>query len=262
MTDDFTGVQKRQNPIEGFFQHNIIRTNPFAANRSAERAYGRSERIVVALHLLTNHVAENEPLRNIIRAHSLELLETILSIRNEMRSPESPRLASLRSSIRFLISLVRMLVVSGSISAQNADIVIESLDDLGNLVASSQRSSLSESTSLLREDLDVPSLIGQQRIPLRDQIKVIKDMSPIKDVDGKKDISRTSVIHSLSDMNSRKQNILEVLRSGGELGIRDIASNVPQYSEKMVQRELMELVTLGKVKKVGLKRWSRYSILQ
>jgi DNA-binding HxlR family transcriptional regulator len=53
-----------------------------------------------------------------------------------------------------------------------------------------------------------------------------------------------------------------VLRSQGELGIKDVVSNLPEYSEKMIQRELAELVAAGRVKKTGLKRWSRYTYIE
>jgi len=263
MTDDFTGVQKRQNPIEGFFQRTSIKTNPFSGNRSAERAYARTERIVAAIHLLTNHIDTNEPLRTAVRARSLALLEDVLAIRDEMRSQESSEIVSLRTSIRLLISHLRMMVASGFVSHQNADMVIESIDELGNFVASSQRSTLSETISLVREDFDPPRSSIGQHVQHRGLIKDIKDRDVVKDNSDLKDTQGVSFSSKLEgNITDRKQGILEILRSGGQFSIRDISSNVPQYSEKMVQRELAELVALGLVKKTGLKRWSRYSLLE
>jgi hypothetical protein len=63
-------------------------------------------------------------------------------------------------------------------------------------------------------------------------------------------------------LSLRSQTILDILRTGGSLGIKDIAANLPEYGEKTIQRELVTLVSQGKVKKLGLKRWSRYSIAQ
>lgn len=53
---------------------------------------------------------------------------------------------------------------------------------------------------------------------------------------------------------------MDILKFGGILGIKDIASNLPQYSEKMIQRELASLVQKGFVQKTGAKRWSRYQV--
>jgi len=155
-----------------------------------------------------------------------------------------------------------MLVVSGFISAQNADIVIESLDELATFIASSQRSTLSESVSLNREDLDVPTVLFNGRIrSQRIAVKDVKDGTETSDINSLKDMgkSRPQGQDSLS-MSPRKQVILQVLKAGGECGIRDVAASLPQYSEKMIQRELAEMTDIGLVRKSGLKRWSKYAV--
>ncbi|MBI4088280.1 hypothetical protein HY418_02780 [Candidatus Kaiserbacteria bacterium] len=254
-------TQKRQNQLDMFFEQNTLKTNPFGENRSAERAYNRAERLSAALYLLTNHLPIGDSLTQAIRTETLALLKSTLSVRDQMRAPESAQLGALKSAIRTLISLVRMLTVSGSISTQNGSIVIESLDELGNFLVSAQRSPLSESISISREDLEITGPLVRQTEPRRQSIKDIKDVINVKDTYGLKDRSNPVSTGWSPGISSRKQSIMEVLRSsGGDLGIRDISSNVPQYSEKMVQRDLAELVALGLVKRAGLKRWSRYSL--
>ncbi len=241
--------------LSRFFEPLTVKTNPFGGNKSAERAYARTERLTAALHLLTNHIPSDEPLRASVRQNALSLVEQMLNIKNEMRAAESSRLARIRSQIRHLISLVRMLTVSGYVSIQNSNLIVEALDDLGSLLSSSQRSPLSEGVLLSRDDLVDTGPIAYTPQPRR-FIKDIKDRVA-------ESMSVTTPASSantdpMSRMNSRKENIMQILRGGGELGIRDIAAHVPEYSEKTVQRELAELVSQGKVKKVGLKRWSRY----
>ena len=76
-------------------------------------------------------------------------------------------------------------------------------------------------------------------------------------------------INSMSNMvdksgvtlSVREREVTEILRTGGALGIKDIASNLPEYSEKMIQRELSVLVIGGRIKKTGLKRWSKYTYI-
>ena len=254
--DRYHGIQKRQSPLDGFFEHGSIKTSPFGENRSAQRVYERSEKLVAALYLLTNHLPPVDTLARAIRSNSIELLEATLALRDQMRSPESLQLTSVRSTIRLLISLVRMLSVSGSISPQNTSIVMDSLDELGAFLTSSQRSSFSESVALSREDLEVTGpLIGQAGVAGRPSaLKDVKDTGIIKDK------TDASVSAKGQEVSPRRRGIIEVLRASGELGIRDIASHIPQYSEKMIQRELAELVVAGVVKKTGLKRWSRYSL--
>ncbi len=244
---------ERQHPsqLSQFFDGHHVQTNPFGANQSADRAYRRGERILAALYLVTNHVSPTEPLRVSVRAGGLIMLERILSVRDDMRAVESEHLEACRVSIRHLISLVRLLSVSGFVSIQNTNIVTEGLDELGNFLSASKNSVLSENVSLSRKDLtDISSL----------SIKDVKDILAIKDrLRIKDNISLSKKSIDSGELSSREHTILEILRGGGELSIKDIASNLPEYSEKMIQRDLVKLVGVGQVKKVGLKRWSRYS---
>jgi hypothetical protein len=115
-------------------------------------------------------------------------------------------------------------------------------------VLSSQRSGLSESVSLTKENI-----VGDTS-PLQER-KLIKDI---------KDSKRTVRDNTDTDsgaatvVSSRAQGIVSVLQTGGGLGIKDISARLPDYSEKMIQRELAALIKSGKVKKEGFKRWSKY----
>jgi hypothetical protein len=253
--DDNKDGQKdiqKTNPLSRFFDKHSVRTNPFGGNRSAERAYRRTERIVAALYLVTNHIAPTEPLRVAVRAGSLQLLEDIISLRDEMRGVDSVGLVASRASLRHLISLVRILAVAGLLSVQNTNTMTEALDELGAFLVSSQNSPLSESVSLTSEDL---MDIGEARKDVRDR-RIVKDNVHVRDRVGVSDRNAGREI-----LDVREQNILGFLHGKGELGIRDIAANLPEYSEKMIQRDLADLVAAGLVKKAGLKRWSRYSIV-
>ena len=59
---------------------------------------------------------------------------------------------------------------------------------------------------------------------------------------------------------SREKAILDVIRSKGEISIKDISRYVKGCSEKTIQRSLLSLVENGILKKTGERRWSRYSI--
>jgi hypothetical protein len=238
----------------------VVRTNPFGDNRAGERAYRRAERIVAALFLLTNHIPHTEPLRATIRSEAVALLERILGVRDEMRSPQSTAVLQVRASLRKLISLVQILGVSGAVSAENADTIIRALDELGNFFVVSQKSVLSESVVFSQEEfLDVHAALPRSTAPRRQ--KDIKDTHEGRGGVGiERGVDVSDVSQKGGDTSVRKQSIVEIVRAGGTLGIKEIASNLPEYSEKMIQRELLDLVSSGRVKKTGDKRWSRYSI--
>lgn len=229
-----------------------IRTNPFGANVSGDNSYRRAERISAALHLVTNHVPENEPLRYILRDKGLELLSFILELRAGFRGPASEKGQAALASIRELISLVRLLAVSGYISVQNSNAIAEAIDELGSLIVISQRSSLAEQLTISSEQLippSNPSVFARER-----NVGTPRSVRKLQ--------SNPASTATGSDGSPRSERVIDILKLGGMLGIRDIAANLPQYSEKMVQRELAHLVEEGKVHKTGAKRWSRYSFVQ
>ncbi len=257
--DDQKDIQKTEN-LGKFFDSQNVRVSPFGDNRAADRAYRRAERIAAAVHLLTNHIDENEPVRHAARKESMSLLAAMLGVRDDMRASNSSGVVSVISSIRHNISLVRMLAISGFASTQNVNAIVEALDELGNFMQASQRTNFSESVVITRDELlDVGASTVRGATVI---VKDVKDNRPVQQE------SRASgvVSEAMRPQNTngqtsvRTQSILEILKSTGSMGIKDICSNLPEYSEKMIQRELLTLVSDGRVVKTGLKRWSRYSV--
>lgn len=229
-----------------------VRTNPFGENRSAERAYRRAERLVAAIFLLTNHVDPREPVRHEIRSSATALLQKVLDLRDEMRSSSSRKIIDFQAAVRHVISQVHILVFAGLISSQNAEVVVSAFDELGNFITLARRTNLSESVRISREEL------LEVRAHDKGQIKDIKDKLSITDS------TRTPIKSPQSapraGSSARGMSVVEILRAGGDLNIRDIAANLPEYGEKTIQRELASLIERGIVRRTGLKRWSRYSL--
>lgn len=74
-----------------------------------------------------------------------------------------------------------------------------------------------------------------------------------------------NIVNSLSDKNKNKRHekILSSLRSGIYYTVPEILSLIgmgSELSEKTIQRDLIQLVSSGALKKTGERRWSRYSI--
>ena len=56
----------------------------------------------------------------------------------------------------------------------------------------------------------------------------------------------------------RAEQILSVIKDKKSASIKDIAAAVTDCSEKTIQRELIQLIEEGLVKRVGERRWSLY----
>jgi hypothetical protein len=251
--DTSKDVQKTDGIVK-FLDYQTLKSNPFGDNRVGERLYKRAERIASAVVLLTNHIEARDVLRESARRSAVEILSAILAIRDEMRAQNSPETSTLKMSVRKTISHIRLLGVAGQISLQNAEIVIEALDELLSFLAASRKSSLSETVSISREDfMDI------REAPRFAQEKLTDGAPKAAAVNYAETAPAPVVASQRPGMSTRSRAILEVLRGHDELGIREVVANLPEYSEKMIQRELAELVEAGKVKKTGLKRWSRYT---
>ncbi|TSC87077.1 MAG: hypothetical protein G01um10148_182 [Parcubacteria group bacterium Gr01-1014_8] len=252
----------RQRTDISIFLDPALRTNPFGHNISAEHIYRRAERIAAAVHLLTGHMPNAEPVRDLARKESIALLNHALGLRSELRAAGSESFKQTQASIRKLISLIRLLGISGYTSAQNTETLVDALDELGALLTSSQRSQLAEDTFLTRDELT-----PRRSEPARDSQTISSRSSQRREVRMK--VSGVSIKDRLirdtgvdgRSAGARAERIVDILRSGGILGIKDIASNLPEYSEKMIQRELAALVERNTVKKLGAKRWSKYTLL-
>ena len=61
---------------------------------------------------------------------------------------------------------------------------------------------------------------------------------------------------------NRRNIILNTIQKRGSVNIKDVSAVIKDCSEKTVQRELLNLVDEGVLKKEGERRWSVYSLTQ
>jgi DNA-binding transcriptional ArsR family regulator len=87
----------------------------------------------------------------------------------------------------------------------------------------------------------------QQNIDQKDAVRSTTQYSPVSKTEIKKDKRRTQILGALRDKS--------------DLTIKDIAHSVEGCSEKTIQRELVDLVNEGVVKRKGERRWSRYTLV-
>jgi len=60
---------------------------------------------------------------------------------------------------------------------------------------------------------------------------------------------------------ARKNQITKVFAGGKVLSLSDISDMFRDFGSKMIQRDIIDLVRSGILKKTGNKRWSRYSLI-
>jgi predicted HTH transcriptional regulator len=72
--------------------------------------------------------------------------------------------------------------------------------------------------------------------------------------------NQSDKISSKNSSGERKQVILNLLKTKTEVSVSDVLKELPNVSDKTVQRELVGMVESGVLQKKGEKRWSTYSL--
>ena len=200
-------------------------------------------------------------------------------------------------SIFSLFTLVETLSALEILSKNNASILVSEYTKLAEVI-SEARSQTNEDTKNDLNEMDLSlggleaeverlgkdvSSIGQIKDSLKDinlpdrlfyrqteRVKsenrklVLKKSVKPKNIDLKiENLYRTKVSNPLInriDSSDRAKSILTIIKEQKSVTIKDISSIVKDVSEKTIQRELLNLVSLGTLKKEGERRWSRYSL--
>lgn len=219
-----------------------------------EKVYSRAEKIAAAIFLLTRKISEKDSIKFLSRDAAARSLEMSLNLGDGLRNKETGSVDEFLAHLRSVVSHIRLLVVAGHVSQQNGDIVIEAIEELVRYATNVDIHALSEEVVLARSDVRVPD--GR---PVSTQITPAPRPSSVS---GEQKKSRAASPSSTEKHSNRQNTIIEVIRKGGALGIRDIAAHIPGCGEKTVQRELAALVNSGVLKKQGEKRWSTYALVR
>lgn len=190
------------------------------------------EKIASALYLITSFFDDKEPLKWRLRSLSISLVSE--DIRDK---------SMVAKEMHSLFSVAKN---AGLVSEMNHDILSKELSKLEN---EGERSLNTLYFGDRRED--------EKALPQLHELKVIKD----------KIVDRASSIPVLREFgvvsvkkNSRQSIIIGILKRKKEIMIKDVSPLITGCSEKTIQRELSAMVAAGILRKVGEKRWSRYTL--
>ncbi|MAZ29704.1 hypothetical protein CL655_00255 [bacterium] len=62
------------------------------------------------------------------------------------------------------------------------------------------------------------------------------------------------------DASNRRARILTIIEAKGEVSIKDITDIISDVSEKTIQRELNAMIENNQIKRIGERRWSKYTL--
>lgn len=205
------------------------------------------QKITEALYRVTELYSDKEPLKWQLRAMAVELFDFLTS-------NEEKEIFDAGKAFDLIRRLTRLLQLAYASSAFVSSINFEVL----------RREYLSLNDSLQNLLSPVPVSIGQV-------VDSIGQTNGQEEKEPKETKFPLGNFVSKSNgqpvfLEERKRRILASIKGtkgtkGNEwLTIREISASLPEYGEKSVQRDLLEMVGAGILKKAGDKRWRKYGL--
>lgn len=239
----------------------------------------KTEKLVIALYLVSDCMDVDDALKNRIRLLGVELLSDIHKLSTLTPTGKRNHIDVSLSHIYELLSFIEIAYNIGFISEMNTSILKNEFSILAMELKSSQSEDKHFTFSLDHNMFDIPKIkeedyykngsIDKGQISVKDKRtpfntkSVIDDKSPLYNSHSKR---TKNSFTSIADREDRTNKIISIIKDMSDIGkkdvsIKDISMTFTDYSEKTIQRELNNLVTKGRLKKTGSKRWSRYSII-
>lgn len=232
----------------------------------------KAEKITAAIYLISNLFSENEPIKWSLRQEGLLLLKLTTSLMG-LTISDKVLFSNLRTLLVEIKSLLQVGFISGLISEMNFSILESEITKLLTGMGQNQTIKDLSDTNIRQKFFDT----GHSELHLKDhdsnsfhkgqnKRQTIKDRISYKDVlnnikQGKSaDYLLTHQRQTILKKNSRQEAIIEFLGQKSDATIKDFYTVISGCSEKTIQRELLDLVSKGVLKKQGERRWSKYSL--
>lgn len=206
----------------------------------------RIQKLTAALYRVTDLLSDKEPLKWTLRDKALNLYDDLVSVKNT-KDKDSLLDNSLKNFVQIIKSLE--LVSAGvCVSNLNFEILKREYLFLKNFVEGKKTDIIYDS-KMLSELSSTPDFDERihRRLPEKSQVKPSESEAAFPEV----------------NPQSRKGKVLDFLKNGPAKSVNEIAVIFNgETSEKSIQRDLLDLVKMGKISAIGDKRWRKYEIIR
>lgn len=247
-------------------QNSVDPVSFFDLNNDFVLAYKKTEKLASAVYMVTGLFSENEPVKWTLRKKVGELLSFILTYKDTPEAGRADFLYTTKTKALELVSLLEISLRGGLMSQMNFSILKQEFLNLVSILNVAVNSSNDfPGEGLSKTFFDVGQINSQT---LRDGNNTDRFYKTTEIGSGPQRMSLNDLKDKTVGANtdnfkkSNRQNvILALLKKKKELTIKDIALVIKDCSEKTIQRELNSFITLGILKREGVRRWSKYSLV-
>jgi hypothetical protein len=250
----------------------------------------KMDKIAAAIHMVTDCIEDNEPIRFKLRSLAVELASEshefiytpardrgFIFADIEVVATEIMSFVSIARSVRIISEMnadillrelsanterMRAWTETGFYEVENSDFaqprtpVSFTLDETHfKTDQSRQRNQISDAT---KQQLSAESK-NEKTTPSADFSKGQKAATMPATMKVRQETEDNKKFDFAVKLN-RRNTILKIIKDKKEVTIKDISNLIADVSEKTIQRELITLVSEGVLKKVGEKRWSKYML--
>lgn len=245
----------------------------------------KTEKLVTALYMVTDCMDTDDALKGKLRLLGVELLSDIYKFVNLSPLDKYNRVPVCLTRIYEILSFIEIAYTIGFISEMNTNILKKEFEGLASNLKSKQSKDKHFTFTLNSKMFEVPEIapflnnkktqisrdyrikdtpINIDKRTSFDDMSFINNNSPLKN---NNNLNNTKTLSTLSDREDRNKRIVSIIKDKGSfpenkdgVSIKDISLMFTDCSEKTIQRDLNALVSKGELKKIGSKRWSRYSL--
>lgn len=249
----------------------------------------KANKLASAVYLVTSFFSDHEPLKWKLRELSGHLVSASLSFKSYLFEERDYAGLENRQTVLEILSLLSVAKNVGLISDANHTLLsgefskyLESIgfptgieERAGKMVLSEKffaSAPVEPKIEAPKEDLPIKDknveapnkptgtpAIPQGYLPsVRPETRI--EMVKSSSATGEKPLKQFGAVSVKK--NSRQSTIIALLKRKKEIMIKDVSPLISGCSEKTIQRELSAMVAAGILKKIGEKRWSRYTLVQ
>lgn len=240
----------------------------FSAEDYLVYIFKKTEKITAALYLVSGLLKDDEPIKWELRDRGIDLLSSSFTASSSMPGDKNAVIQSLFNAALETISLLNVARISNLITEMNHRLLVREIDNVVGLMRDRLAESAENAGYVLSETFfKTPDLFSsgfrsdarpQDRPVARDAVR--REVRQVVPNGSKIEVSKGQG-SSVAKKSHRQEAILSLLRERSDLTIKDFSKVITDCSEKTIQRELIEMVDQGVIKKEGERRWSRYSIV-
>ncbi|MDO8590420.1 MAG: DeoR family transcriptional regulator [bacterium] len=223
----------------------------------------RVQKITKAIYRVTDIMSDEEPLKWEIRRRAVNVFTALTSLRNKDCFEQIAGFEKSKYFIEQVLAVCTLLSGDMSISSLNFEIIKEEYLVTKDLVVKEKKNNENLIKSVLTDNkghlkLSKPELAKTNEV---DKEKIENIGSKVLNTNGQTNgqiIRKKTNVQNNVRNEDRKKKIIDILKNKDKATAGELAGYFSGYSEKTIQRDLLELVAQGLLKKSGDKRWRVY----